>query len=77
MRQPESPACPMRTTPATSLGYGENPPHPHWPDGARIALQFVLNYEEGAETLRAATATRTPKPSCPRSATRPPSRPGT
>jgi len=30
-------------------GYGKNPPHPHWPDEARIAVQFVLNYEEGAE----------------------------
>src|SRR6478672_1253428 len=26
-----------------------SPPHPHWPGGARIAVQFVLNYEEGAE----------------------------
>src|SRR5688572_22380194 len=30
-------------------GYGENPPHPHWPGNARIAVQFVLNYEEGGE----------------------------
>lgn len=30
-------------------GYGEHPPHPRWPDGARIALQVVLNYEEGGE----------------------------
>jgi putative urate catabolism protein len=30
-------------------GYGRYPPHPRWPGGARIALQFVLNYEEGAE----------------------------
>ena len=30
-------------------GYARNPPHPRWPGGARIALQFVLNYEEGAE----------------------------
>jgi len=30
-------------------GYGENPPHPRWPGGARLALQFVLNYEEGGE----------------------------
>jgi putative urate catabolism protein len=30
-------------------GYGRNPPHARWPGGARIALQFVLNYEEGAE----------------------------
>jgi putative urate catabolism protein len=30
-------------------GYGDNPPHPQWPNGARIAVQFVLNYEEGGE----------------------------
>lgn len=30
-------------------GYGENPPHANWPAGARIAVQFVLNYEEGGE----------------------------
>ncbi|HEY4164871.1 MAG TPA: hypothetical protein VGM59_17515, partial [Dongiaceae bacterium] len=31
------------------LGYGAEPPHPHWPGNARIALNFVVNYEEGAE----------------------------
>lgn len=30
-------------------GYGPNPPHPKWPGGAKIAVQFVLNYEEGGE----------------------------
>ena len=30
-------------------GYGAKPPHPKWPDKARIAVQFVLNYEEGGE----------------------------
>jgi allantoinase len=30
-------------------GYGRNPPHAQWPNGARIAVQFVLNYEEGGE----------------------------
>ena len=30
-------------------GYGENPPNPNWPGGARLALQIVLNYEEGGE----------------------------
>ncbi len=30
-------------------GYGSNPPHPHWPDNAAIAVQFVVNYEEGGE----------------------------
>ena len=31
-------------------GYGPNPPDPEWPDGAKIALQFVINYEEGGES---------------------------
>jgi len=30
-------------------GYGPNPPHADWPGGARIAVQLVLNYEEGGE----------------------------
>jgi allantoinase len=35
--------------PRDLVGYGRHPPHPQWPNGARIAVQFVLNYEEGAE----------------------------
>jgi putative urate catabolism protein len=35
--------------PRDLVGYGARPPHADWPGGARIALQFVLNYEEGAE----------------------------
>lgn len=35
--------------PRDLIGYGENPPDPGWPGGARIALQFVINYEEGGE----------------------------
>jgi allantoinase len=31
------------------VGYGGNPPDPKWPDGARLAVNFVLNYEEGSE----------------------------
>ncbi|MDX3899747.1 MAG: allantoinase PuuE [Sphingobium sp.] len=31
------------------IGYGATPPDPCWPGGARIAVQFVINYEEGAE----------------------------
>ena len=31
-------------------GYGPNPPDPEWPDGAKIAVQFVINYEEGGES---------------------------
>ena len=30
-------------------GYGANPPDPKWPDGAHVAVQFVVNYEEGGE----------------------------
>jgi len=30
-------------------GYGRNPPHARWPNQARVAVQFVLNYEEGGE----------------------------
>ena len=30
-------------------GYGEHPPHANWPGGARLALQIVLNFEEGGE----------------------------
>ena len=31
------------------VGYGANPPDPQWPGEARIAVSFVLNYEEGGE----------------------------
>jgi allantoinase len=31
------------------VGYGASPPDPRWPGNARLAVQFVLNYEEGAE----------------------------
>lgn len=35
--------------PRDLIGYGENPPHAQWPNQARIAVSFVLNYEEGGE----------------------------
>ena len=35
--------------PRDLIGHGRNPPHPQWPAQARIAVQFVLNYEEGGE----------------------------
>jgi allantoinase len=35
--------------PRDLVGYGRVPPHADWPGGARIAVQFVLNYEEGSE----------------------------
>jgi chitin deacetylase len=36
--------------PRDLVGYGRNPPDPRWPGDARIALQFVINYEEGGES---------------------------
>jgi putative urate catabolism protein len=36
--------------PRNLIGYGRNIPDPKWPDGAHIAVQFVLNYEEGGES---------------------------
>lgn len=35
--------------PRDLIGYGATPPHANWPNQARVAVQFVLNYEEGAE----------------------------
>lgn len=35
--------------PRDLIGYGRTPPHAQWPERARIAVQFVLNYEEGGE----------------------------
>ncbi|MDF1584871.1 allantoinase PuuE [Marinimicrococcus flavescens] len=35
--------------PRDMIGYGRHTPDPRWPEGARIAVQFVLNYEEGGE----------------------------
>lgn len=35
--------------PRDMVGYGAHPPHPQWPGDARIAVQFVVNYEEGGE----------------------------
>ena len=40
----------MERYPRDMRGHGPHPPHPHWPGGARIAVQFVLNYEEGGES---------------------------
>ena len=35
--------------PRDLVGYGPKPPHAQWPGQARVAVQFVLNYEEGGE----------------------------
>lgn len=39
----------MKRYPRDMLGHGPTPPDPLWPGGAKIAVQFVLNYEEGGE----------------------------
>ena len=39
----------MEHYPRDMIGYGQNPPHPMWPANSRIAVQFVINYEEGGE----------------------------
>jgi OHCU decarboxylase len=39
----------VQTYPRDMTGYGANPPQACWPGGARIAVQIVLNYEEGGE----------------------------
>ena len=39
----------MTRYPRDMRGHGPHPPDPHWPGGARIAVQVVLNYEEGGE----------------------------
>ncbi|MGH7003122.1 MAG: allantoinase PuuE [Alphaproteobacteria bacterium] len=38
-----------KTYPRDMIGYGRAAPHPRWPGEARIAVQFVINYEEGGE----------------------------
>ncbi|MDC7684653.1 allantoinase PuuE [Asticcacaulis sp. BYS171W] len=39
----------MADYPRDMIGYGQTPPDAQWPNGARIAVQFVINYEEGGE----------------------------
>lgn len=41
--------APAPRYPRDLIGYGDKPPHAQWPGRARIAVQFVLNYEEGGE----------------------------
>ena len=40
----------MTRYPRDMTGYGETPPAANWPGGAKIAVQIVLNYEEGGES---------------------------
>lgn len=49
MTSPRTTAMTHKNYPRDLIGYGKTPPDPKWPGGARIALQFVLNYEEGGE----------------------------
>ncbi len=44
-----SPSPASRRYPRDLAGYGRHRPDPGWPGGARVAVQFVLNFEEGAE----------------------------
>ncbi len=44
-----NPRPPAKSYPRDLRGYGRRTPHPRWPGAARIAVQFVLNHEEGAE----------------------------
>ena len=39
----------MHRYPREMIGYGPRAPHANWPGGAHVAVQFVLNYEEGGE----------------------------
>jgi allantoinase len=39
----------MTPYPRDMIGYGKTTPDPQWPDGACVAVQFVINYEEGGE----------------------------
>ena len=42
-------SAPAPRYPRDLRGHGRRPPHPHWPGNARVAVQFVFNYEEGGE----------------------------
>ena len=39
----------MPDRPRDLVGYGRTPPRANWPGDARVAVSFVLNFEEGAE----------------------------
>lgn len=39
----------MNDYPRDLIGYADNPPDPKWPNGGRLAVNFVINYEEGSE----------------------------
>ena len=39
----------MKTSERNFIGYGQNVPNPNWPKKARLAINFVINVEEGSE----------------------------
>ncbi len=47
--KPQTPSKASGVYPRDLIGYGREAPQAEWPNRARIAIQFVLNYEEGAE----------------------------
>jgi len=49
MRKGERGAAVSEAYPRDMIGYGAAAPHPRWPGDARVAVQFVVNYEEGGE----------------------------
>jgi len=57
---------PNQPYPRDLCGYGRAPPDPRWPGGARVAVQFVLNYEEGGR-IAFFTAIPHPRHSSPKS----------
>ncbi len=61
----------MTEYPRDLRGYGREPPDPQWPGGARIAVQFVVNFEEGGEN-NILHGDRPRKPSCPTCSARSP-----
>ena len=50
LEQPAPDGRPIEGPPRDFVGYGPYPPDPRWPRAARLALSFVLNYEEGGES---------------------------
>lgn len=53
--QPREDQAPRPKAPAYArdlVGYGRSPPNPKWPGGARVAVQFVINYEEVRHDLQ-------------------------
>ena len=50
----------MNDYPRDLVGYGKNPPHAAWPNDSRIALSFVLNYEEASAVFCMVTPNQKP-----------------